>query len=129
MVFTAKAADAPLDPNDYRGIKKYEIYGKDLIAPESGYRYMGADTNSYYNNVIKMLGYHINTLTIFQYILDAIGSKGKYGGWMIVRINKGKIPVICMVQDESILKNIFSQRRCGNTMESIITFQRTENTA
>ena len=65
---------------------------------------MGADTNSYYNTVDKMLEYHINTLPIFQDILDAIGSKGKYGGWIIVRINKGKLPVICMVQDEYILK-------------------------
>ena len=97
-------ADAPLDPNEYGGIKKYKVHGKNLIDPRSGFRYMVVDTNNYYNDINKMAEYHIDTFTIFQDICDDSGHKGKFVGWLIVRINEGEHPVICMGQDEAILK-------------------------
>ena len=50
--------------------KQYEGHGKDLIVPGSGYRYMGDDPNIYYNAVVEMVEYHIDTLPIFQDIID-----------------------------------------------------------
>ena len=84
--------------------------------------YMGAGPNSYYNAVVKMAECHIDTLPIFQDIIDASGTKGKYGGWMSVLMKKCEHPVICMGQYEDFLNNIFSQIRFGNTMESIVSF-------
>ena len=106
-----------LDPNEYKGIKKYEGHGKDLIVPGSGYRYMGDDPNIYSNAVVKMVEYHIDTLPIFQDIIDTSWLKVKYGGWMSVQMNEGERLVICMGQDEAIW--FFSRRRCVNTMESV----------
>ena len=71
-----------MNPNDYLGIKIFEGHGRDLIAPGYGYRYMGADPNIYYNIVVGMVEYHIDTLPIFQDILDTSGPKVKYGGFM-----------------------------------------------
>ena len=81
-----------------------------MIAPGSGYRYMGTEPNSYSNVVVGMVEYHINTFPIFQDILDASRPKVKYGGWMSVRMNKGEQPVLCMVKDGAIFKQyIFSK--------------------
>ena len=70
--------DAPLNTNDYWGIKKYEGHGKDLIAPEYGYHYMSANPNSCSNAVVKIIEYHIDKLTIFQDIIDASGPEKKW---------------------------------------------------
>ena len=55
--------------------------------------YMGAYPNSYYNVVVKMVEYHIDTLPILQDIIDASVQKVKYGGWMRIWINKNEQPV------------------------------------
>ena len=70
-----------------------------MIAPGYGYHYVGADPYIHSNAIVEMVEYHIDTLPIFQDILDTIALKG---GWLIVRTDKGEHPVICMVQDEAI---------------------------
>ena len=69
---------------------------------------MGVETNIYYNAVVEMVEYHINILSIFQDSLNNSVPKGKYVGWLNVRTNKGKHPVICMEQDKAIFKQYFS---------------------
>ena len=96
--------DAPLYPNYYRGIKKYEGHGKDFIAPGYGYRYIGVEPNSYSNAVVEMVKYHIDTLPIFRDIIDSSGTKGNYGVRPSIQMNKGERSLICMVQDEAIFK-------------------------
>ena len=99
-----------MDPNEYQRIKKNECYGKDLIESGSGHHYSGADPNSCYNEFIEIVEYHIDKLPIFQYILDASGPKGNYGGWLRVQTNKGKHPVIYTEKYEAIFKQyIFSE--------------------
>ena len=54
-----------------------------------------------------MVEYHIKMLPHFQDILDESCDRGKYGGWLRVRINLVKRPVIFLGQDVSILKHYF----------------------
>ena len=74
--------------------KKYEGHVKDYINPGYGYLYIGEDPNIYSNAVVEMVEYQIDKFPIFQDILGTSGPKGKYGGWLSVRMNKGKQPVI-----------------------------------
>ena len=77
--------------------KKYKVHGKDLILPVYGYRYMGAEPNSYSNAVVKTVEYHIDTFPIFQDIIDASGTKVNYVGWLSIHMNEDKCPLICMI--------------------------------
>ena len=52
---------------------------------------MGADPSSYSNPVVEMVEYTIDTLPIFQDIIDASGMKGKYGYWLRVHMNEGNL--------------------------------------
>ena len=57
------------------------------------------------NYVHDFLEYHVNMLPQFQYIVDKIGDKGNFGGWLSFRMNLGERPVICLGQDEAIFKH------------------------
>ena len=76
--------------------------------PGSGYSYLRSNPNIYSNAVAEIVEYHINTLPILQYIIGDSGPKGKYGCWLIVWMNKGEHPVLCMGQYEAIFKQYIS---------------------
>ena len=58
-----------------------------------------------------MVEYHVDTLPQFQYIVDESGEKGKFGGWLRIRMNLVEHPVIFLVQDEAIFKQyIFTNK-------------------
>ena len=50
--------------------------------------------NDNFNHVVDFVKYHVNTLSQFQDILDKIGEKGNFGGWLSVRMKLGELPVI-----------------------------------
>lgn len=77
--------------------KQYEGIGEDKVVPGSGHRYTT-------NEGIEMVEYHVDTLPKFQDIIDASGERGKYGGWLSVRMETGERPVVCIGQDEAIFK-------------------------
>jgi hypothetical protein len=82
--------------------KQHEGIGEDKVVPGSGYRYRGIDPNA--NEEADMVEYHVDALPKFQEIVDASGERGKYGGWLSVRMNPGERPVVCIGQDEAIFK-------------------------
>ena len=58
-----------------------------------------------------MLEYHIDTLPQFQDIVEKRGKKGRFGGWLSNIMKLGDKPVICLGQDEAILKQyIFTNK-------------------
>ena len=61
-----------------------------------------------------MLEYHVDTLPQLQYIVDKSGEKGHFRGWLIVRINLGELPVICLGQDEAIFKHYIFTKNMWN---------------
>ena len=90
----------------------YEGLENDKVFPGSGYRYKGCNPNDDSDDVVDMVEYHVDTLPAFQDIIDASGEKGKYGGWLSVRMQPGERPVICLGQDEAIFKQyIFTKMK------------------
>ena len=58
-----------------------------------------------------MVEYHVDTLPQFQDIVYKGGEKGKFGGWLSNIMKLGERPVICLGQDEAILKQyIFTKK-------------------
>ena len=45
--------------------------------------------NDNFNHVVDFVKYHVNTLSQFQDILDKIGEKVKFGGWLRISTNMG----------------------------------------
>ena len=63
------------------------------------------------NYVVDLVEYHVNTIPQFQYILDKIGEKRNFGGWLSVRMNMWERPVICLGRYEAILNHyIFTKK-------------------
>ena len=65
------------------------------------------------NDIVDLVEYHFNMLPQFQYIVDKIGERRNFGGWLSVRMNLGERPVICLGQHEAIFKQyIFTKKMC-----------------
>ena len=65
------------------------------------------------NDVVDLVDYHVITLPQFEYIVDKIGRKGNFGGWLSVRMKLGEHPFICLGQYEAIFKQyIFINKIC-----------------
>ena len=56
------------------------------------------------NFVVDKEEYSFEMLPYFQNIVDEIGSKGRFGGWLRVRVKMVEHPEKNLVQDDSIFK-------------------------
>ena len=70
--------------------EQYEGYEKEKVIPVACYRYKGLNPNDNSNDAIDMVNYHVYTLPKFQDIVDKSGAKGKFGGWLSIRMNMGE---------------------------------------
>ena len=69
--------------------------------------------NDKFNYFVDLLQYYVNTIPQFQYIVDKIGEKVNFEGWLSVRIKLVERPVFCLGQDEAIFKHyIFAKNMC-----------------
>ena len=50
-------------------------------------RYKGFNLNYISNDVVDLVEYRVDTPPQFQYIVDKIGNKLKFGGWLSVNMN------------------------------------------
>ena len=57
-----------------------------------------------------MVEYHVDTLPQFQYIVDKIGDKKKFGGWLNVKMYLGELSVIYLGQYDAILRQYISTK-------------------
>ena len=60
-----------------------------------------------YDNTSAAIGtveYHVNRLAQFQNIIDKSGEKWNFEGCLSVSMKLGERPVICLGQDEAIIK-------------------------
>ena len=63
------------------------------------------------NGVVDLVEYHFNPLPQFQDIVDKIGEKGNFVGWLRISMKLGESPVICLGQYDEIFKHyIFAKK-------------------
>ena len=84
---------------------QYKRYEKGKVVPVSGYQYKVYNPNDNSNDGIDMVEYHVGTLPQFQDIAYKSGEKGNFGCLLSVRMNLEEFLVICLGQDEVILKH------------------------
>ena len=100
-----------MDPYDSLWVRAVKGHEREKVFPGSGYRYKVCNLNDDSNDAIDLVEYHIDVLPQFQDIVDESGKKGKFEGCLIINMNLGERPVICLGQDEEIFKQyIFTKK-------------------